>query len=225
MEQALSGRTRMTKIRTALLALTAITGLAVGGAASAETTPLPARQTALGADHFHARAQILDDPLDVETVISSERGFQTGKGLFRAPSNDNHLRAVVDKRSGATRFEVRQVLTYMGPVRGYGEVAYETAQWPVQTTVNRIKDNAGHCFVLEAPELCREEIAFEVSESELRRAAAAPGAWSFKFKSDGGDEHRTAITPAEIQGLLKAVDTYRHALPAIQAKADTTAGG
>jgi hypothetical protein len=115
----------MTKTRTALLALTAITGLAVGGAASAETTPLPARQTALGADHFHARAQILDDPLDVETVISSERGFQTGKGLFRAPSNDNHLRAVVDKRSGATRFEVRQVLTYMGPVRGYGEVAYE----------------------------------------------------------------------------------------------------
>jgi len=215
----------MSKTRTALLALTAVAGLAVGGAASAETTPLPARQTALGADHFHARAQVIDDPLDVETVISSERGFQTGKGLFRAPANDNHLRAVVDKRSGTTRFEVRQVLTYMGPVRGYGEVAYETGQWPVHTPVTKIKDNAGHCFVFEAPELCREEIAFEISESELRRAAAAPGAWSFKFKSDGGDEHRTAITHAEIEGLLKAVDAYRHALPAIQAKAETAAGG
>ncbi|KRA62140.1 hypothetical protein ASD89_23935 [Caulobacter sp. Root656] len=215
----------MTKTRTALLALTAIAGLAAGGAASAETTPLPARQVALGADHFHARAHVVDDPLDIETVISSERGFQTGKGLFRAPSNDNHLRAVVDKRSGATRFEVRQVLTYMGPVRGYGEVAYETGQWPVRAPVTRIKDNAGYCFVFEAPELCREEVAFEISESELRRAAAQPGAWRFKFKSDGGDEHRTAITHAEIEGLLKAVDGYRRTLPAVQAEADTAADG
>lgn len=215
----------MSKTRTALLALTALAGLAASGPASAETTLLPTKQTALGADHFHARAQVIDDPLDVETVISSERGFQTGKGLFRTSTNDNHLRAVIDKRSGATRFEVRQVLTYMGPVRGYGEVAYETAQWPVHAPVTRIKDNAGHCFVFEAPELCREEIAFDISENDLRRAAAAPGAWSFKFKSDGGDEHRTAITHAEIEGLLKAVDAYRRALPAAQAKAETSAGG
>jgi hypothetical protein len=104
-------------------------------------------------------------------------------------------------------------------------VAYETAQWPVHAPVTRIKDNTGHCFVFEAPELCREEIAFDISESELRRAAAAPGAWSFKFKSDGGDEHRTAITHAEIEGLLKAVDAYRRALPATQAKAEISAGG
>ncbi len=205
--------------------LVAILAVAAAGSASAEAVRLPAKQAALSADHFHARARVIDDPLDIETVVSTERGFQTGKGLFRAPTNDNHLRAVVDKRSGATRFEVRQTLTYPGPVRGYGEVSYQSAQWPVAAPLTRIKDNTGHCFLFEAPEVCREEVAFDVSESELRRAAAAPAAWGFKFKSDTGHEHRAAITPAEIAGLLKAVDAYRRDLPAIQARADTVTGG
>lgn len=219
----------MSKTRSRLLASTVVATLAIAGAmagsASAETVRLPAKQAALSADHFHARAQVIDDPLDLETVVSTERGFQTGRGMFRSPTNDNHLRAVVDKRSGATRFEVRQILTYPGPVRGYGEVSYQTAQWPIAAPLTKIKDNAGHCFLFEAPEVCREEVAFDVSESELRRAAAAPSAWGFKFKSDTGHEHRAAITPAEIAGLLKAVDAYRRDLPGVQARADTAAGG
>jgi hypothetical protein len=217
----------MSKIRSRLLALSAIGGLTVAGAtvgvASAETVRLPAKQAALSADHFHARVQVVDDPLDIETVVSTERGFQTGKAMFRSPTNDNHLRAVVDKRSGATRFEVRQTLSYPGSLRGYGEVSYQTAQWPVAAPLTKIKDNRSQCFLFEAPEICREEVAFDVSESELRRAAVASGAWSFKFKSDTGHEHRTAITAAEIAGLLKAVDGYRRDLPTVQAWADAKA--
>ncbi len=91
--------------------------------------------------------------------------------------------------------------------------------------LTKIRDNASHCFLFEAPEVCREEVSFGVAENELRRAAATPGAWAFKFTSAKGYEHRTAITHAEIEGLLKAVDTYRRALPAIQAQVDTAAGG
>ncbi|MBI1683664.1 hypothetical protein [Caulobacter hibisci] len=213
--------------KTHLLALTTIAGLALAGAAVAETVKLPAKQTALGVDHFHAQTQVLDDPLDIETVVSTERGFQTGKGMFRMPSNDNHLRAVVDKRTGAVRYEVRQTLTYQGSLRGYGQgaVAYQTSAFPVQAPVTKIRDNEGQCFLFEAPELCREELSFSVSETELRKLAVQPAAWGFKFKSDKGFEHRTAITPAEIAGLLKAVDGYRATLPAVQAEADTAAGG
>lgn len=215
----------MIKTRNTLRALTLIGGLAAAGGVAAEPVKLPARQAALTADHFHAKTRITDDPLDVETVISSERGFRTGQGLFRSPTSDNHLRAIVDKRSGATRFEVHQTLMYPGSIRGYGEVSYQTGQWPLTAPVTKIRDNAGQCFLFEAPEICREEVSFSVSESELRRAAAAPGAWSFKFKSDRGYEHRTAITHAEIEGLLKAVDGYRRTLPAVQAAADTASGG
>lgn len=215
----------MRKTHTRLLALVALAGVAVAGAASAEAVRLPAKQTALSADHFHARTQVIDDPLDIETVVSTERGFQTGKGLLRSPSNDNHLRAVVDKRTGVTRFEVHQSLSYPGSTRGYSEVSYQTGAWPVAAPLTRIRDNADQCFLFDMPEVCREDVSFDVSESELRRAAATPGAWGFKFKSDTGHEHRTAITHAEIEGLLKAVDTYRRDLPANQAKADTAAGG
>jgi len=219
----------MSKTRSRRLALLAAASLTVAGAAvgsaNAQDARLPAKQAALSADHFHARVQVIDDPLDIATVVSTERGFQTGKALFRSPTNDNHLRAVVDKRSGATRFEVRQTLSYPGAIRGYGEVSYQTAQWPVVAPLTKIKDNRSHCFLFEAPEICREEVAFDVSENELRRAAAAPGAWGFKFKADTGHEHRTAITPAEIAGLLKAVEAYRRDLPATQAQADTATGG
>lgn len=215
----------MIKTRNVLLALTLVGGVAAAGAAAAQTHKLPAKQTALTADHFHAKTQVIDDPLDVETVISSERGFRTGQGLLKSPASDNHLRAFVDKRSGAARFEVRQTLMYPGSIRGYGKVAYQTSQWPVTTSLTKIRDNASHCFLFEAPEVCREEVSFSVSESELRRAAAAPGAWGFKFTSDKGYEHRTAITHAEIEGLLRAVDGYRRTLPSAQAAADTASGG
>lgn len=215
----------MNKTRNTLMALALVTGVAAAGAAAAEPHKLPAKQTALTAEHFHAKTQIIDDPLDVETVISSERGFHTGRGLFKSPYNDNHLRAIVDKRSGATRFEVRQTLMYPGSIRGYGAVSYQTGQWPVAVPVTKIRDNAAYCFLFEAPEVCREEVSFGISESELRRAATTPGAWSFKFTSDKGYEHRTAITHAEIEGLLKAVDGYRRTLPSAQAAADTASGG
>jgi hypothetical protein len=214
----------MIKTRNTLLALTLLGGVAAAGAAAAESVKLPAKQAALSADHFHAKTQVIDDPLDIETVISSEQGFRAGQGLFKSPASDNHLRAFVDKRSGATRFEVRQTLMYPGSIRGYGEVSYQTSQWPVSTPLTKIRDNASHCFLFEAPEVCREEVSFTVSESELRSAAAKPGAWAFKLSSDKGYEHRTAITHAEIEGLLKAVDTYRRALPATQAAADTVSG-
>jgi hypothetical protein len=215
----------MSKTRNRLLALTAIAGLAAAGVAGAETVRLPAKQTALSADHFNAKTQVIDDPLDIETVVSTEHGFRASQGLLKSPASDNHLRAIVDKRTGATRFEVRQTLMYGGSVRGYGEVSYQTSQWPVVAPLTKIRDNASHCFLFEAPEVCREEVSFEISESELRKAAAAPTAWAFKFTSDKGYEHRTAITPAEIAGLLKSVDAYRRVLPALQAQADTATGG
>lgn len=215
----------MIKTRNTLLALTLLGGVAVAGAAAAEPVKLSAKQVALTADHFHAKTQVIDDPLNVETVISSEQGFRAGQGLLKSPASDNHLRAFVDKRSGATRFEVRQSLSSPGAIRGYSQAWHQTGEWPVAAPLTRIRDNANHCFLFEAPEVCREEVSFSVPESELRRAAAKPVAWAFKFKSNRGDEHHTAITHAEIEGLLRAVETYRNTLPAVRAEADTAAGG
>ncbi len=196
--------------------------------ATAETPDLPPKLAAMVAEQFEARAQIIDDHLETETVISTENGFRHTRGLFKTPWNDNHLRAVVDKRTGAARFEVRQTLQYPGSFRGYGEVNYQTSTWPVSAPLIKVRDNAQNCALFEAGEVCFEEVTFAVDEAHLRQiakghASGSPGPWAFKFKAGDAYEHRTAIVRAEVVGLLRAVDDYKRGLTHLDAMADPSA--
>ncbi|MGR4864171.1 hypothetical protein [Caulobacter sp. LARHSG274] len=196
--------------------------LAATTPAAAQAPKVPPRLAAMAAEEFQARARIVDDHLETETVISTEDGFRHTRGLFRTPWNDNHLRAVVDKRTGAARFEVRQTLKYPGSFRGYGEVNYQTASWPVSAPLVKVRDNAQNCALFEAGEVCFEEVTFAVDEAHLRQiaersAAGTPEPWTFKFKAGDAHEHRAAIVQAEVVGLLRAVEDYRRGLTHLDA--------
>lgn len=209
--------TGSTAIMAAVLAITTTP-------ATAETPDLPPKLAAMAAEQFEARARVIDDHLETETVISTENGFRHTRGLFKTPWNDNHLRAVVDKRTGATRFEVRQTLQYPGSFRGYGEVSYQTSTWPASAPLIKVRDNAQNCALFEAGEVCFEEVTFAVDEAHLRQiaeghASGSPGPWAFKFKAGDVHEHRTAIARAEVVGLLRAVDDYKRGLTHLDAVA------
>jgi hypothetical protein len=196
--------------------------------AAAQAPNVPPRLAAMAAEQFQARARIIDDHLETETVISTEDGFRHTRGLFKTPWNDNHLRAVVDKRTGVARFEVRQTLKYPGTFRGYGEVNYQTSAWPVSAPLVKVRDNARNCALFEAGEVCFEEVTFAVDEAHLRQiaerhASGKPGPWTFKFKAGDAYEHRAAIVQAEVVGLLRAVDDYRRGLTLLDAMADPSA--
>lgn len=208
-------------------ALAALAALGLAGSAFAETAKLPPKWSSMSAEDFQARTQVLDDHLDTETVISTEKALRHTRGVFKTPWNDNHLLAVIDKRTGVARFEVRQTLQYPGLYRGYSQVSYQTAQWPLGASLGKIRDNAGSCALVEAGEVCFEEVAFAIDEAHLRAIAvryqtAAPGQWAFKFKA-ADDEHRTAIAEAEVVGLLRAVDDYKRGLTHLEAQADPLA--
>lgn len=193
------------------IALAAV--FATASAAGAQTAKVPAKLAAMSAADFQARTQIIDDHLEPVTVISTERAFRSTRGLFKSPWNDNHLRAIVDKRTGEARFEVHQKIQYSGVHRGYGEANYQTTGWPVTASVTKIRDNAQNCALVEAAEVCFEDVAFTVDEAQLREIATAGGdTWGFKFKSGVAHEHRAAIVPAEVDGLLRVVDDYRRTL-------------
>jgi hypothetical protein len=201
---------------------------AVASPAAAQALKVPPKLAAMGAEQFQARAQVIDDHLETDTVISTEKAFRHTRGLFKTPWNDNYLRAVVDKRTGAARFEVRQILKYPGSFRGYGEVNYQTSAWPVSAAVVKVRDNAQNCALFEAGEVCFEDVTFTVDEAHLRDIAArydaaAPGQWTFKFKAGDAYEHRTAIVQAEVVGLLRAVDDYKRGLTHLDAMADASA--
>lgn len=208
---------------------TIATVLAVAASpAAAQTQQVPPKLAAMGAEQFQARTLVIDDHLEAATVISTEKAFRHTRGLFKTPWNDNHLRAVVDKRTGAARFEVRQTLKYPGSYRGYGEVNYQTSTWPVSASLVKVRDNAQNCALFEAGEVCFEEVTFTVDEAHLREIAArydaaTPGQWAFKFKAGDAYEHRAAIVQAEVVGLLRAVDDYKRGLTHLDALADQAA--
>ncbi|CAN7232293.1 hypothetical protein LJR219_000860 [Phenylobacterium sp. LjRoot219] len=158
----------------------------------------------------------VEDPLEQETVLSTERAVRSTRGVFRTPYNDTYLRAYVHKEAGKVRFEVRQSFNYAGSYRQFEQVNYETARLPASAQVRLLESNREHCQAIEFAMACLEKVAFEVSEAELRRIAQAsggdlPDAWELKFKAAYGQDHRATLPKAEIQGLLRAVDAYRTA--------------
>jgi len=166
------------------------------------------------AAQVHARTVVVDDPLEHHTVVSTERAVRSGRGVLNNSWNDNHLRAEIDKRTGAVRYEVRQALQYHGVHRDYRTVNYIGADGLVSAELTRLGDNREACI---GPDTLgcfgREDVAFEVDEATLRRVAAgdvaADPAWAFKFKAGKGAEQRDGISRAEVAGLLAAVDSYR----------------
>jgi len=125
--------------------------------------------------------------------------------------NDHHLRAVIDRRSGAVRYELRQTLQYSGGFRDFQDAHYQAADGVATTKLTRLDGNRAHCDGLDPQAACFEVVSFEVPEASLR--AVAGETWNFKFKPRLGEEHRTAMPRAEVQALLSAVERYRAARP------------
>jgi len=196
----------MTRIWTLTAAAAAAGAFAAAPAqARAELTPEAARGAVI----------TVDDPLEVEVVLSTEKVAPSTRGLFRSRFNDGHLRARLHKGTGAARFEVRQSFNYAGAWRGYDQVNYETESLPRTAALRLIETNRDHCQMWEAGMECVEVAAFEVEETELRRLVESSEgearAWRLKFKSKLGRELRAELPRAEIVGLLRAVDEHRAA--------------
>ncbi|MBU2308927.1 MAG: hypothetical protein KKG89_18890 [Alphaproteobacteria bacterium] len=209
---------RLAAACSALLVVATATPAAANGKA-ALLTPETARE----------KVTLNEDPLDIEGVLSTRDVLRSTRGVLRTPYNDNHLRAYVDRKTGETRFEVRQTLQYMGSYRDFGHVNYETSSWPTTAKLRKVESNQPACDAIDPQSSCFEEVSFVVGEAELRRLAAGyqPGAentWSFKFKPDQGREERSSLNRAEIAGLLQAVDAYRHRLAAGQSLALASPG-
>ena len=174
----------------------------------------PAAAKTLTAAEAQGRTAVLDDALEFETTVSTQGVYRSGKGVLKNPWNDNHLKAVIDKRTGAVRYEIHQAIQYHGLFRDFRRVNFVGANGALESAeLIRRGDNRDACF---GPDTLgcfgREDVAFVVDEATLRRIAAdsaAGDAWAFKFKADKGEDLRDSIPRAEIAGLLNAVDAHR----------------
>ncbi len=174
----------------------------------------------MDAEAFRSAATVDDDDLEFATIISTHDGYRKERRVNGSTWADGHVEAHIDKRTGNTRFEVHQALRYRGSQRVYDTVHFEGADGSLvarrldralrgDDTMCPNSDFSGDCALTMT-------LAFSVDEALLKAIAARPDGWNLKFKgqSDAKDDLRIRIVPAEIKGLLLAVNEYRAALPA-----------
>jgi hypothetical protein len=182
---------------------------------------LPKRLRMMTPEAFGAAATMRHDPQARTTTFSTEAGHLPNPlSPIRHLLSDNHLRAVIDWRTGAVRYEVHQRILYWSAHardrRSYGAASY---QGPDGVRVGGLieashggsfcphEDNLGHCAQTG-------QIAFTIGEDELRAIAMRyrPGTadrWSFRVSEAGGRHWDDAIVPAEAAGLLIAIERTR----------------
>lgn len=164
-----------------------------------------------------ATVTIRNDDLETVATLDTSRAFSSRGRFTDRVRSDVFLRALVDKRSGKIIYQVYQNVSYTGDWRNFSSVNLATAEGPLSLPLQNISSRVLTC----AYGLCAREdhLAFVVPETVLRGIAATyrPGAslpWRFRFKAQNSIDWEDRIMPAEIAGLLIAVDRFRSGRPA-----------
>jgi hypothetical protein len=119
---------------------------------------------------FQRTATLKDDPLDTTAQISTQPGFEEKRGLLKFVWYDNFLRAFIDKKTGATQFQVYQYISHGGSWRFYQSANYEAPNGPESQPVTVINRSVDSCSTYGCS--YTEHIGFEVPEVLLRWVAA-----------------------------------------------------
>jgi len=158
-----------------------------------------------------------DDHLESVATLTTDRVFKTPGGFSDRVRADNFLRALIDKKSGRTIFQLYAQLLYTGEPRRFNGANFQLADSitssPLTISNETVDCPYGVC-------MHEEHIAFEVPEALLRDLAARGEErpvrpWRFRLKAQNGEDWTDDMAPAEAAGLLIAVDRYRreHGLP------------
>jgi hypothetical protein len=193
-----------------LLALVAGPALAADGATPARGLLTTPRET------FASKMIVHDDPLEAATLISTERGHRSFGSHPSKADTDSHLVAHVDRKTGATSYEVRYKLRHFGPHRDYKTVNYQAGGDIRQAALGSVDRDGDHCPFSEYNTECVRSsvISFAIDENVVkeiaaRHATAPQAAWSFKLKDGGPRDAIGHVAPAEAAALLDRVGTLK----------------
>ena len=192
----------------------------VGGPSAAQNVQpatLPKRLQSLLAltkDDFTSRIMLKDDDLETEARLSTLNGWQYKEGLLGVVNGDQFFRAFVDKKTGAVRFQVYQVVTYTAQrFARFFLVNFDAEGGPEQKELDVLSRLSGSCDRYTG---CKREehVAFFVDEALIRAVAAKyqpgrPGLWRFRLKAKSGAERDEGFSVAEVAAIVQAVDDYR----------------
>jgi hypothetical protein len=174
-----------------------------------------AQLRALTPESVEGQVSIKTDSLEPLITVTSDKVWKSNGKFTDKVRSDNFLRAFIDKRTGEVRYQLYQEVTYTGEWRRFASVHYETSSGPASAQIAPISQEVIGCSF----GLCayREAIGFDVPRQVLEEVAGRystrdPAFWRFRFKGQNGLDWEDRIAPAEVAGLLRAVDRQVNSL-------------
>ncbi|GGB99538.1 hypothetical protein GCM10011494_17520 [Novosphingobium endophyticum] len=206
----------MNGIRTTLLAL--VGAALMCGTAGAAYDKLPKGLARLTPEEVSRRIEVTDDPLEPYILVSTRGAWARGRSIDGAHANDVHLRALVDRGSGAVQWQVWHELVSGRVMRDMTEVSYRVGGRPQKADVLVMKRWSADCPSVDAIHTACNQYArlvFELPGSVVQEIADAysPGhraAWRLRFTDARGATIAGGLAPAEASGLVEAVTRVRH---------------
>lgn len=193
-----------------------LTAFLIGGCAAATGQQQLAEAMAVPSSDVAKSVTIKDDALETTAVFSTERVFQEKRGLMGIVSEDQFLRAFLDKKTGKRSYQVYVVLGYKAdswrePFQANFGTPLTTRPVSRASRTSDCKDKRkiGGCIRVE-------HVVFELPESEFRRVVdtATPAdlsgkVWVFKLKTKDGKDHAGQILLSEFFALKSAMEQHR----------------
>jgi hypothetical protein len=181
---------------------------------------MPKRLAAMTPGDFEKKIVVTDDPLERHVVISSHKAFRQSATLGDGMARDIHMRALVDRQTGATQFQIWHDIAYWGQRKSFYQVNYIAQGNLHQTDLLVVAHRADDCPAIDGIGSCsrNKTLAFEVPESVMRDIARqytprSRSRWTFRFKDQLGLDVTSGIAPAEAAGLLSVLDMRRATAP------------
>lgn len=177
---------------------------------------LPRGLARLSPEVVQRKVQVIDDPLERATVLSTAAAWRRGHAIDGAYATDVHLRTLVDRESGEPRWQVWHELDYAGAERKFSAVVYRTGDGLVEAPITSVvqwtdysvdHDGFGH-------HARRARIVFDLPEQTVREIAAGFRAgsrepWRLRFRDAGGASVTAGLAPAEVAGLVQAYESWQ----------------
>ncbi|MCJ2176971.1 hypothetical protein [Novosphingobium album (ex Hu et al. 2023)] len=203
----------MTRLRAILASC-----LALGWASSAAAyDELPRGLAQLTPVEFAERIQIDDEALEPHIVVSTHKAWDRGRSIEGAHASDVHMRALVDRQSGAVRWQVWHELVHPSRRPEMIGVNYRTEGRLEQADILVAEHWSGDCpGVDNVPVSCNKyaRLIFEIPGSVVEEIAETyrPESrvpWRIRFKDENGGSITGGLAPAEAAGLIMAVKQLR----------------
>lgn len=195
--------------------------------AAAAYERLPRQLASHSPADFARQVSIADDPQAPAVVLSTHAGYTRSRAIEGARADDVHMRALVDRRTGAVSWQVWHDLVYVSGRKDVTAIHYKAGGEPRQAQPLPARHWQDGCPPVDGMGFCNQasRIGFELPEAVVRDIAAAyrQGSrqpWAIRFTEADGRDVAGGLAPAEAAGLVQALDEWRRESTGRQVSAD-----